>query len=80
MQVSFDKLFEDWNAGVSSSDIFHSLFAWIYNHKSKIIDKKVLEEIGKFEDLMNSQASINDIVETFFYGNACQVWRNYMGH
>lgn len=66
MRASFDKLFEDWNSGVSSSDIFHSLFTWIYNHKSKIIDKKVLEDIIKLEELMNSNASMNDIVQTFF--------------
>jgi hypothetical protein len=76
MRRDFIKIFSAWNDNVSSSDIYHTILDWITEYKNLIKSKN---DINDILDRMNSDESINPIVEDFIYGDRYKDLRNEFG-
>ena len=73
MRRDFIKIFSAWNDNASSSDIYHTILDWITKYKDLIKSKN---DINDILDRMNSDESINPIVEDFIYGDRYKDLRN----
>jgi hypothetical protein len=76
MRRDYLEIFSAWNKNISSSDIYHMILDWISIYGDLIKSK---EDIDNILRRMDSNESVNPIVEDFIYGDCYKSLRKEFG-